>query len=84
MVTDGAPKAGFGEYANVLPIEDINALSGQMRHERHLVAEVLRFKSPKSGDYDRIATALFQVVERRIIEHVIMIAATQQRQEIQA
>lgn len=84
VVTDGAPKAGFGKRANVLPIEDIDALSGQMHHERHVVAETLRFKSPKSGDYDRIATALFQIVECRIIEHIVMIAGTKQRRLLPA
>lgn len=82
VVTDGVPKAGFSEYANVMPIKDIDTLAGQ-RHERHLVTEALRFKSLKSGSHDRIATALFQVVECRVVEYVILIAATQQGEEIQ-
>jgi hypothetical protein len=49
--------------ADLLPVENVDTFVGQMRHERHLVAEALRFKSAKSGSNGRIRAAFFQVVE---------------------
>ncbi len=84
MMADRTPKSGFSKRANILPIEDIDTLAGQMRHERHLVAEALWFKRPKPGDHDWIATALLQIIECGIVEYIILVIAAQQRQEIQA
>lgn len=72
-----AELAGLGMGADLLPVADVDTLVGQMRHEWHLVAEALRFKSAKSGSKGRIRTAFFQVIERGIVQHIILVAAAQ-------
>lgn len=37
VMTDRTPKPGFGKRADLLSVEDIDTLVGQMRHEWHLV-----------------------------------------------
>ncbi|WFU13318.1 hypothetical protein QA646_30535 (plasmid) [Rhizobium sp. CB3090] len=67
-----------------MPVENIDALAGQIFQELHLIAEALRLESAQSGNKARIATTLFQIVECRVIEDIIPVVAAQQRQEVQS
>ncbi|MGO8455507.1 hypothetical protein ACC779_37410, partial [Rhizobium ruizarguesonis] len=74
----------FGKGADLLAVENIDTFVSQMRHERYLVAEVLRLKRPKPMDYGRIAATFFQIIECGVTQHIILIAAAQQGQKVQA
>ncbi|MGO7623852.1 hypothetical protein ACC687_37230, partial [Rhizobium ruizarguesonis] len=84
VMADGAPKPCFGKGGDLLAVENIDTFVSQMRHERYLVAEVLRLKRPKPMDYGRIAATFFQIIECGVTQHIILIAAAQQGQKVQA
>ncbi len=71
-MADGAPKPCFGKGADLLAVENIDTFVSQMRHERYLVAEVLRLKRPKPMDYGRIAATFFQIIECGVNQHIIL------------
>lgn len=82
-MADGSPDAGFCEHADRLPVENVDALASQIFEERHLVAKASWFVAADFGHKRRIGTTAVQIVEGGVVEDIVLIAASEQRQEVQ-
>ena len=85
MMVDRTPDARFGERTDLLRVEDVDTLVSQIVKERDLIAEVLRCSSSQPGhDGGAGAISLIQIIEGRVVQHVVLIIAAQQAQKVEA
>ncbi|WP_255571642.1 hypothetical protein [Ensifer sp. ENS12] len=82
MMANGSPDAGFREHTDRLPVENVDTLAGQIFEERHLVAKASWFVATEFGRKRRIGATVVQIVEGGVVEDIVLIAASEQRQEV--
>jgi len=80
MMANGTPDTGLGKRTNDVPVENVDAMFGQMLKKRNLIGKALRFLPLQRLQKNRVHLPVFQKGEGGIVENVVLIIAAQQSQ----
>jgi hypothetical protein len=84
VMPERPPSGGFVQRLEQRPVKEVDRAPGQVLPPRHLRAEHFVLELRQLGDHGGLDGLRPQIVQRGLVDDVVLVARPQQRQEVQA